>query len=262
MLLVAGTYGDVTTQECLPCPSGCASCTSDSCTSCIEGWRTKSGRCVARSNHCHLSKSPRKLPQLYNHFIIFFFITKTAVKGYYNEEIMYMLVISNYIVFYLMKSNGTHIFICVVVKYIQQKKKFFLKWVINSPLLEISDPEYNKFNLFLHPDEYASPSGTCEACHSSCLACIGTREDQCLHCAQQRFLMNSQCVQTCPSGFFAQRGRCLPCAHGCETCSSYSSCSSCSPRFYLHVDQCIASCPDGWVSEEVEKQKGFDFVLV
>ncbi|XP_042893586.1 furin-like protease 2, partial [Penaeus japonicus] len=147
-----GTYGDAATQACLSCPSGCASCTSDSCTSCIEGWRTKSGRCVARSNHCHLN-------------------------------------------------------------------------------------------------EYASPSGACEACHPSCLACIGTREDQCLHCAQQRFLMNSQCVQTCPSGFFAQRGRCLPCAHGCETCSSYTSCSSCSAQFYLHVDQCVSSCPDGTYSD-------------
>ncbi|CAL4067446.1 unnamed protein product, partial [Meganyctiphanes norvegica] len=53
-----GTYGDPESGECLMCQSGCSGCNSESCTSCSEGWRLKSGRCVAlRDTHCQIRKN-------------------------------------------------------------------------------------------------------------------------------------------------------------------------------------------------------------
>ncbi|XP_064106409.1 furin-like protease 2 isoform X1 [Macrobrachium nipponense] len=148
-----GTFGEEVTGECLVCPAGCATCNgADSCTTCIDGWRIKSGRCVASSNHCNMN-------------------------------------------------------------------------------------------------EFAGVDGLCQPCHSTCLACVGPRDSECLHCAQRRFLLESKCVGSCPHGYFALRGRCLPCPHGCHTCTSYKECGSCSAKFHLYNSQCIASCPLGFYSD-------------
>ncbi|KAG7160333.1 Furin-like protease 2-like [Homarus americanus] len=115
-----GTYGGQVTRECLVCPTGCASCNGEICTSCIDGWRIKGGRCVARPSRCHIS-------------------------------------------------------------------------------------------------EYSTQNGVCQDCHSSCLSCIGPSNTHCLHCAPNLFLFDSKCIEACPVGYFALRGRCLPCPHGCST---------------------------------------------
>ncbi|XP_069939490.1 furin-like protease 2 isoform X1 [Cherax quadricarinatus] len=98
-------------------------------------------------------------------------------------------------------------------------------------------------------NEFTSPSGVCQACHSSCISCVGPTESDCLYCAQQHFLMGSKCVGACPDGHYALRGRCLPCSHGCSTCTSYTSCSTCSQHFYLLNNQCISVCPSGFYSD-------------
>ncbi|XP_063859924.1 furin-like protease 2 isoform X1 [Scylla paramamosain] len=90
---------------------------------------------------------------------------------------------------------------------------------------------------------FSAPNGSCQPCHPSCLSCTGNTASECLHCEQSYYLHNSQCVQECPEGFYGNRGRCLPCRHGCQSCSSYTSCSQCSFPFLLYNNSCIASCP-------------------
>ncbi|XP_071529775.1 furin-like protease 2 isoform X2 [Panulirus ornatus] len=147
-----GTYGEQETHECLVCPTGCASCNGEFCNSCIEGWRMKAGRCVARPNRCNIN-------------------------------------------------------------------------------------------------EFAASNGACRPCHSSCFSCIGSSESHCLQCVQNRFLFDSKCVEACPDKHYPSQGQCLPCPHGCSTCTSYTSCSMCSQHFYLHNNQCVATCPHGFFND-------------
>ncbi|XP_076044014.1 furin-like protease 2 [Oratosquilla oratoria] len=147
-----GMYGEQNTRACVLCPSGCATCSSNSCSSCLEGWRLKSGSCVAmRKENCKVN-------------------------------------------------------------------------------------------------EFMDKQG-CHSCHPSCLSCIGPNSTDCLHCARQLKLHKSTCVGTCPSGYFALRGQCVPCPNGCSSCSSYTNCSVCENRFFLHNNRCLAACPDGMFSD-------------
>ncbi|KAG0729568.1 Furin-like protease 2 [Chionoecetes opilio] len=90
---------------------------------------------------------------------------------------------------------------------------------------------------------FSMRNGVCQACHPTCLTCTGSSASQCLHCEQPYYLHNSECVQRCPEGLYGSRGHCLPCPHGCQSCSSYSACSQCSPAFHLYNNRCVASCP-------------------
>lgn len=49
-----GFYGDKKRKECLPCPTGCATCSSDTCLTCKADWvKNKKDKCVTKgSNNC------------------------------------------------------------------------------------------------------------------------------------------------------------------------------------------------------------------
>ena len=93
---------------------------------------------------------------------------------------------------------------------------------------------------------FLSAKGGCQSCHPSCLSCTGSSASDCLHCEQPFYLHNSQCIQECPAGFFGSRGRCLPCPHGCQSCSSYTSCNQCSSSFHLYNNR--LECDDDSIS--------------
>lgn len=49
-----GYYGDKKRKECLACPTGCATCSSDTCLTCKADWvKNKKDKCVTKgSNNC------------------------------------------------------------------------------------------------------------------------------------------------------------------------------------------------------------------
>ncbi|KCV70256.1 hypothetical protein H696_02586 [Fonticula alba] len=58
----------------------------------------------------------------------------------------------------------------------------------------------------------------------------------------------SACVAQCPDGFFAsaELGQCLPCWHGCATCSGREPghCTGCPAGQFLVSNRCVDACPE------------------
>ena len=76
----------------------------------------------------------------------------------------------------------------------------------------------------------------CEACKSDspyfCSTCAIT-STTCLSCAPTYYLLDSQCLSSCPSGYYGVNSVCSSCQSPCLTCSSTSlNCSSCSLGSY------------------------------
>ena len=61
----------------------------------------------------------------------------------------------------------------------------------------------------------------CDLCHKSCDTCIGPKGGQCARCKKGFFYYQRSCIQSCPTGFAADRstGECIPCPQGCEVCT-------------------------------------------
>ena len=95
--------------------------------------------------------------------------------------------------------------------------------------------------------EYYQQGDQCEKCHALCLSCTGPEKTDCLHCMQPLLLHHTRCVPQCPQRYFKLNGRCVPCLHGCASCSSYDNCTACSSHFHLYSGKCIAHCPEGLV---------------
>ena len=96
---------------------------------------------------------------------------------------------------------------------------------------------------------YYSANGICLECHSNCSQCYGPSKSQCYSCSDENnLLFNSECVETCPSHYFATSDNfCLKCNTNCLECfnGSKSGCYNCSgTNLVLYGSSCIESCPD------------------
>lgn len=63
-----GYYGDKKRQECMPCPTGCETCTSNGfCLTCKENWiKNKKNRCILNgSDNCDECKYENTLLNIY-----------------------------------------------------------------------------------------------------------------------------------------------------------------------------------------------------
>ncbi|EGR33566.1 zinc finger lsd1 subclass family protein, putative [Ichthyophthirius multifiliis] len=86
-------------------------------------------------------------------------------------------------------------------------------------------------------------------CHSSCLTCIGEKQNQCLTCIQRAYL---QLDNTCKcesqfEGFPTSINEifCKVCYSPCSKCfrADTQSCLECIPSFFLYQNTCIPVCP-------------------
>lgn len=114
------------------------------------------------------------------------------------------------------------------------------------------------------PDGTYRDGTTCYSCHISCSTCSGPNSYECINCSATfpyrelgtnicvstcnptYYLVStlSQCVQTCPLGFFISGQTCQSCSSSCVSCSGIStSCTACFSGEYLDVNKCEASCP-------------------
>ncbi|XP_021236412.1 proprotein convertase subtilisin/kexin type 5 isoform X1 [Numida meleagris] len=100
---------------------------------------------------------------------------------------------------------------------------------------------------------YDEKTETCKTCHKKCFHCSGPTEHQCISCANNQYLFNTTCVETCPAGYYADsdEGRCSPCHFTCATCSGKhsSQCLSCKPGLYRQGKGCVNQCPTGYFAQ-------------
>ncbi|XP_028941399.1 proprotein convertase subtilisin/kexin type 5-like [Antrostomus carolinensis] len=104
-----------------------------------------------------------------------------------------------------------------------------------------------------HTEYYIEKTQTCKPCHKKCFHCSGPTEHQCLSCANNHYLLNTTCVETCPDGYYADsdEGQCSPCHSTCVTCTGKhsSQCLSCKPGWYRQGRGCINQCPAGYFAQ-------------
>jgi hypothetical protein len=66
------------------------------------------------------------------------------------------------------------------------------------------------FSTFLSGD-------LCELCQNPCVTC--TNITSCLTCTNEFLLLNDQCVEACPDGYYSYNQQCLQCHPICSTCT-------------------------------------------
>ena len=106
----------------------------------------------------------------------------------------------------------------------------------------------------------------CESCPNFCDTCANATS--CLTCRQSLLLLNGQCVDECPEGYYTFDQQCFPCHPICKTCKGKfnreifvngqfiiefllgpleNDCKSCSQGFQFDPKekQCLSLCPNG-----------------
>jgi hypothetical protein len=104
----------------------------------------------------------------------------------------------------------------------------------------------NKKKLFCLCRTFSS-NDDCESCPNSCATCINSTS--CLTCLNSLYLLNDQCVEECPDGYYTYNQQCLSCHSICKTCKgpSEDDCKSCSKGFEFDENEklCLSLCPNG-----------------
>ncbi|XP_015746065.1 proprotein convertase subtilisin/kexin type 5 isoform X2 [Python bivittatus] len=88
----------------------------------------------------------------------------------------------------------------------------------------------------------------CENCTEDCEEC--TANQHCLKClsspSMPRYLHRGECLQECPTGFFAKDGKCKECNPPCKTCGKNATmCLSCERPLLLEGFRCKPECSEG-----------------
>ncbi len=104
----------------------------------------------------------------------------------------------------------------------------------------------------------------CEQCQDPCVTCKNLTS--CLTCKEKFYLLNDQCVEKCPNGYYTNNKQCLQCNPICDTCigknefflrrkkvcvpftgPSEDDCKSCVDGFSFDEKQkkCLSLCPNG-----------------
>lgn len=98
---------------------------------------------------------------------------------------------------------------------------------------------------FLPSEATPSINGTCQSCDLTvCATCVGSAT-WCSSCQNGLYAdLSGKCVLTCPSGTFADNGRCVSCPPEMITCSSANNALSCASGWpILRNGRCEAVCP-------------------
>lgn len=82
------------------------------------------------------------------------------------------------------------------------------------------------------------------SCDSKCSTCFGGAATQCYSCTGSNLLDGNSCLDSCPTGKFANNGVCTSCHSNCETCTDAgnSNCQSCNDGFFLQGSTCDTTC--------------------
>ena len=105
------------------------------------------------------------------------------------------------------------------------------------------------------PKGYVGVNGICEKCSNGCNLCSNNDTSICYKCIDNYYLLNGNCLNTCPLGYavYSDRpGQCTRCCEKCEICCSSdpSKCRKCKEGYFLSVDNtCVKDCGPGFTVE-------------
>ncbi|KCV68379.1 hypothetical protein H696_05294 [Fonticula alba] len=99
---------------------------------------------------------------------------------------------------------------------------------------------------------YVAVAGRCLPCHASCAQCMGVRSTECVPACPSELLAlptgasPTRCVPACPAGYHTTASGCSPCGSHCASCpASAASCAQCERGWLLASPECVSSCPGG-----------------
>ena len=92
-----------------------------------------------------------------------------------------------------------------------------------------------------------STQNECMPCDTTCLTCKGSNPNDCLSCSSTLFLLDNECLTSCPDDYYSQivnniNGVCSACSDNCQKCSNSTVCLVCVNEFY--VSTVNYSCTD------------------
>jgi proprotein convertase subtilisin/kexin type 5 len=95
----------------------------------------------------------------------------------------------------------------------------------------------------MHSQYWDFAATVCRNCSTSCVSCKDG--NSCYECADGYMAVNGKCVNSCPSGLFLNKGRCLMCHPSCASClgPALQDCTGCPPGSYSTQGVC-EPCPD------------------
>lgn len=250
----AGYYGDKKRQECVPCPIGCATCSSNGiCLTCKDNWvLNKKNKCIVKGSdacddseyfdngHCHpchstcetcdgptetnCLKCPPSLLLQSNRCV------STCDDGYYMEA-------------------G----VCAKCLHTCTQCVSRMNCTACAKGLQLQSGECRTTCA----DGYYSDRGTCAKCYLSCRTCSGPRRDQCVECPPGWQLAGGECHPECPEGFYKSEFGCQKCHHYCKTCNGAGplACSSCPFHFMLDGGLCMECLGSQYYDSPTQKCK-------
>ncbi|XP_049311526.1 furin-like protease 2 isoform X2 [Bactrocera dorsalis] len=233
-----GYYADKKRQECVACPIGCATCSSNGfCLTCRENWtRNKKSKCIITgsencdeseyydNNHCHPCHStcetcdgptetnclscPQSLLLQSSRCV------SSCDDGFYMEA-------------------G----VCAKCLHTCTQCVSRMNCTACAKGLQLQSGECRTTCA----DGYYSDRGTCAKCYLSCHTCSGPRRDQCVQCPLGWQLAGGECHPECPEGFYKSEFGCQKCHHYCKTCNGAGplACTSCPLHFMLDGGLCM-----------------------
>ena len=76
--------------------------------------------------------------------------------------------------------------------------------------------------------------------------CTFSENDKCNICTPPTLVYDGKCVTQCPDNFYKSRGKCLPCAVECKTCTGplNGTCNECKDGFFKDGGFCLPKCKD------------------
>ncbi|KCV67761.1 TKL protein kinase [Fonticula alba] len=91
----------------------------------------------------------------------------------------------------------------------------------------------------------------CSCPEEGCVLCDQPPLGQCGLCTSGRHLYQGSCLESCPAGFYSNRGICEACRAGCARCDAGpDTCDACNPGLLLlDGTTCETSCPRGYFAE-------------
>ena len=235
-----GTYPDG--SNCIDCPNGCLSCSSDQCDGCNNGLKLKGNDCVdkcgkgyfdagAKCDKCLVSNceacSPANNCTKCDDTSYLLSSTLTCVltcpKGFYESPTTRTCI----------KCDEGCVSCNDTKKCVECEKGLVLN---------------NGLCVKNCPDGYSPFASVCAPCSvTDCKTC-SAKQDECDNC-KTTLLYNKKCFPVCPRTTYADSTltKCIDCNSRCDVCKDQFTCITCKSEFNLFDGRCVDKCSNGKV---------------
>jgi len=243
--------------ECFPCPNGCASCDESSCTACVSPLVLVDGKCLSnckpgytnRDNTCIKCNDDNCLtcdPNNLNNCLV---CKEPSILfgGVCIDQCPQGLFLKGYSCVECPANCQD----CDEFGCLKCKDGF------------IFNGDTDQCTTCIPPSQ--DIDGRCRTCDApNCNKCVEGNPNSCEICSSPSLLLNGNCIDNCPDGFFSTSSVCLPCREEELTCKRAPCSGDCDPNRIdedatkckkpnvLYQRRCRATCPDGTVEIDGE----------